>query len=212
MCGRATLVTAIDSIAEQLGVEPIPEAKGPPRYNLAPGTPALVLKEEGLAMLDWGLRPFWSKKPYIQARAETVASKFGDAFASRRCLMIVDGFYEWSSPPEGKRQPHHVHLPDGRVFCIAAVWEGSSFAVLTTEARGAIASIHDRMPLIVSPADRRAWLAGSPDEARAVLGHAPRSDLAVTPVSMRVNDVKNDDPGCLAPAGSDPGQIGLPFR
>ncbi len=212
MCGRATLVTAIDSIAEQLGVEPIPVANGPPRYNLAPGQPVLVLKESGLEMLDWGLRPFWSKKPYIQARAETVASKFGDSFASRRCLMIVDGFYEWSSPPEGKRQPHHVHLPDGRVFCIAAIWDGTSCAVLTAPARGAIAGIHDRMPLVVSPADRGAWLGGSADDARAVLGHTPRSDFELAPVSMRVNDVKNDDPACLAPAGSDLGQIGFTFR
>ena len=210
MCGRATLVTAIDSIAEQLGVEPIPV--GQPRYNLAPGQPVLVLKEEGLATVAWGLRPFWSKKPLIQARAETVAQKLGDAFASRRCLMVVDGFYEWSSPPEGKRQPHHVHLPDGRVFCIAAVWDEHGCAVLTTQARGAIADIHDRMPLVVSAADRRAWLAGSPDDARAVLGHPVQSDFELVPVSMRVNDVKNDDPGCLAPAGSDPGQIGLPFR
>ncbi|HEY8075021.1 MAG TPA: SOS response-associated peptidase [Labilithrix sp.] len=212
MCGRATLVTAIDSIAEQLGVEPIPI--GPPRYNLAPGQPVLVLKEDGLAMLDWGLKPFWSKKPLIQARAETVGSKLGESFASRRCLMIVDGFYEWSSAAasHGKRQPHHVHLPDGRVFCIAAVFEGTSCAVLTTEARGAIAGIHDRMPLVVSPADRRAWLSGSADDARAVLGHTPRADFELAPVSMRVNDVKNDDPSCLAAAGSDPGQIALPFR
>src|SRR5438067_11907733 len=78
MCGRATLVTPIDEIAEELGVAPIPI--GPPRYNVAPGQPVLVLAEGGLAMLDWGLRPFWSKKPMIQARAETVATKFGDAF------------------------------------------------------------------------------------------------------------------------------------
>ena len=225
MCGRATLVTPIDAIAEQLGVEPIPV--GPPRYNIAPGQPVVVLRREGdgdghapkLALLDWGLRPFWAKRPFIQARAETIATAppFRESFASRRCLVIVDGFYEWSSPPEGERQPHHVHRPDGRVFCIAGIWGGSTCAVVTTRARGAIAAIHDRMPLVVAPAERDAWLAGSADDATHVLDHggAGAADLVLAPVSMRVNDVKNDDPGCLAPAGADdalPPQTALTFR
>src|SRR4051794_26031773 len=99
MCGRATLVTAIDEIAESFGVEPI--QIGGPRYNVAPGQPVVVVrageKKRELALLNWGMRPFWAKKPYIQARAETVPSRFGDAWRARRCLMIVDGFYEWKA-------------------------------------------------------------------------------------------------------------------
>jgi putative SOS response-associated peptidase YedK len=207
MCGRATLVTPIDEIADQFGVSPI--QIGPPRYNVAPGQPLVVVRlgEEGreLAMLNWGMRPFWSKKPYIQARAETVPSRFGD---TRRCLVVVDGFYEWSSPPEGKRQPHHVHRPDGGLFSLAGIWDGESCAVITTAAKGPIGAIHDRMPLVIAPADRDAWLGGSTE-----LLTRGEHDLVLAAVSTRVNDVKNDDAGCLAPPGpGDLGQIALPFR
>jgi putative SOS response-associated peptidase YedK len=245
MCGRATLVTPIDEIAEQLGVEPIDA--GPPRYNIAPGTPLLVVRvprddaRNELALVKWGLEPFWTRdqkrsKPFIQARAETVetAAPYRRAFESHRCLVVVDGFYEWSTPARkgGPRQPHHVHRPDGGVFTLAGLWERyraddghlvETCAVVTTGAQGEIQRLHDRMPLVVAPPDRETWLRGAPAAAHELIAGAPVSqraraaELRAEPVSLWVNDVKHDDPRCLAPAAlAEPvdthEQIGLPFK
>src|SRR5436309_3449892 len=131
MCGRATLTVPVDEIAEELGVEPIPI--GPPRFNIAPSTPLLTVRTvrgapREMAFLTWGLLPFWAKdakkrRPFVQARGETVATAapFRHAFESRRCLVVVDGFYEWSSPEEGPRQPHHVHRKDHAPFTIGGL-------------------------------------------------------------------------------------------
>jgi putative SOS response-associated peptidase YedK len=206
MCGRATLTTPIEEIAEEFGVAPLPI--GPPRYNIAPGQPLVVVRGSELSLLKWGLPG--EKRPIIQMRAEGVGKT---PRLGQRCLVVVDGFYEWSSPPEGKRQPHHVHMRKGGPFSLAGLWEDDGCAVLTTHARGAIAEIHGRMPLVVAPGDRKAWLAGSLDEARDLLWKKTEPDVAIVPVSMRVNDVKNDDAGCLeSPAPRVEGQIKLAFE
>jgi putative SOS response-associated peptidase YedK len=246
MCGRATLVTGADEIAEVFGVAPIPI--GPPRFNLAPGQDLLVLRPVGapspalppspapsparqLAFARWGLVPWWSKDgkmsgKTIQARAETVARApaFRDAFKSRRCLVVVDGFYEWSGSGKA-RQPHHVKLVQGGPFAIAGLWdswrtpEGATLetcAVVTTAARGPVQQLHDRMPLMLGPEARDRWLSASPDDALAVLeAREPLAEnVVVTPVSTWVNDVRHDDPRCLEPAAepAGPAQTTLRFE
>lgn len=243
MCGRATLTVPVDEIAAELGVEPI--AVGPPRFNIAPGQPIVAVRVHPpkgagsglpeMALLKWGLRPFWAKgdgkpkRPFVQSRAETVETNpaFRKAFESRRCLVVVDGFYEWSSPEEGPRRPHHVHLKSHAPFTIAGLWESyhakdgeivETCAVVTTEAKGAIRRIHDRMPLVLTGAERERWLTGAPGEAGELLRVTHARDLELTPVSTWVNDVKHDDPRCLDPAspggGGSPekGQTALPFK
>jgi putative SOS response-associated peptidase YedK len=236
MCGRATLTTPIEEIAEELGVAPIPI--GPPRFNIAPSTPLLLLRRtEGespsreLALVTWGLRPFWaregkSKRPFIQARAETVvtAPPFRDAFKHRRCLVVVDGFYEWTHPEGAPGQPHHIHRRDHRVLTLGGLWESykgkdgalvETCAVVTTNAEGGIRSLHDRMPLVFAGADRESWLHAGPEEAKDLLARTRASqaeraaELEIIAVSRVVNDVKNDDPRCLAPANADPPTEGL---
>lgn len=245
MCGRAILVTSVTEIAEIFDVAPIDI--GPPRFNLAPGQPALVVRnqkktEEGalpgreLALLKWGLVPRWADSTKIgsrlvQARAETVATTpaYRSAFKWRRCLFVADGFYEWktlAAPPsagtkKGKvRIPHRLRRMDSAPFAIAALWdrwkskEGEvldTCAVVTTEARGVVASIHDRMPLVLDTGAQARWLRGDEEDARALVADAPTiaaiGDFDAVPVSTWVNDVKHDDPRCLEPA--DLGAAGL---
>lgn len=239
MCGRATLVTGVEEIAEIFGVVPIPI--GPARFNMSPGQDVPVVRpappsstgaadggadagtEAGgareLSMVRWGLVPWWSKDgkmsgKTIQARGETVARApaFRDAFKNRRCLVVVDGFYEWSGTGKA-RQPHHVTLPGGRPFAIAGVWESwksptgtrlETCAVVTTAARGPVERLHDRMPLVLTEEERDRWLSPSPDDARAVLADAGSHEavaerFVVVPVSTWVNDVRHDDARCIAP-------------
>ena len=254
MCGRAILVTSVSEIAEIFDVAPVDI--GPPRFNLAPGQPAVVVRnqkkrkeEDGapaappkqeLALLRWGLVPRWADSTKIggrlvQARAETVATTpaYRGAFKWRRCLFVADGFYEWKSEGAGKKKvriPHRLRRSDAAPFAIAALWDRwkskdgevlDTCAVVTTEARGVVASIHDRMPLVLDEADRARWLTGSEEEARAMVADGPTiaaiTSFDVVPVSTWVNDVKHDDPRCLEPADptsaptAEPDQIRLRF-
>jgi len=235
MCGRTTLVVSVDEIAEVFGVAPtLPPM--PPRYNVAPGQDIVVVRprtpsERELALVRWGLVPAWADDPKIanrciNARSETIANApaFRDAFRAKRCLVVVDGFYEWKD-----KQPRHVRLQEGGVFALAGVWETwrdpggktlESCAIVTTAAQGQIKDLHSRMPLILAAGDRDRWLS-SPEDARAVIAEAKATqaaraaELAVIPVARRVGDVKNDDAGCLAsPADEEvapPKQVSL-FR
>lgn len=227
MCGRATLVISTDDIAEVFGVEPtLPP--GPPRFNIAPGTDLVAIrpaneKPRELALLRWGLVPWWSNDKKIanrtiNARSETLvnAPAFRDAFKTRRCLVVVDGFFEWERPT---KRPHHIRYEDRRPFTLAGVWDRwtsketgevlESCSIVTTSAHGDIVRLHDRMPLVVAGQDRDLWL-GSADDARGVLAHAKATqearahELVLVPVSKRVNDVRNDDPSCLEPPAADP--------
>jgi len=235
MCGRATLTSPSDDIAELFEAHTIDI--GPPRFNIAPGQSILTVRSSStsmreLALLKWGLVPWWAKPEEakklggscVQARAETVATApaFRDAFKEHRCLVVVDGFYEWRTLPDGRRVPHHARPLDKKPFALAGVWdrwktpEGEmveTCAVVTTAARGAIKELHDRMPLVVAKSAWSIWLEGSTDEAKAILSSAT-ADFVVVPVSTRVNDVRNDDARCLeelASVNDAKGQIGFSF-
>ena len=150
----------------------------------------------------------------VQARSETVrrAPAFRDAFRRHRCLVVVDGFFEWKG--EGKeRAPFLAHRRGKEPFAIAGLWDSwkgsegrvESATVLTTRAEGPVRAIHDRMPLVLAPSEWDLWLAGTEDEAAGFLSQ-PRErfadkarELVVVPVSKWVNDAKHDDPRCLEP-------------
>lgn len=143
----------------------------------------------------------------INAKAETVATSgiFRRAFQSHRCLVPADGFYEWkgSKPP---KQPYYVRMRGGGPFTFAGLWERwhpegadpiDTYTIITTEANELMASIHNRMPVIV-PLDRYGdWLEG---EAPAGLLRPYRADeMEAIPVSRAVNSPKNDSEACIEP-------------
>lgn len=179
-----------------------------------------------VALLRWGLVPSWAKDHrigyrLINARAETVRTKpaFRAAYRSRRCLVPADGFYEWTRGKSSHRkQPWFIALGDGTLFMMAGLWErwtvreGASLpgelsalrpgealdtvTVLTTEANGAVAPVHHRMPVILPAADCGRWLLGADVE----LGPYPAEDMSAHPVSTWVNNARHDDPDCVAVA------------
>jgi putative SOS response-associated peptidase YedK len=170
-----------------------------------------------MELARWGLIPWWAKKEeakklgnrFVQARVETVATTraFRDAFKKHRCLVVVDGFYEWKTLDDGSRAPHHVRREDHRPFAIAGLWDTwtspetgeiiESCAVVTTAAKGAIAEVHDRMPLVLPKDSYDAWLRGSAEDALHLTAVTP--ELVPVRVSTRVNNVRNDDPQCIEP-------------
>lgn len=187
-----------------------------PRYNIAPTDPVVTITESSEpATRRWGLLPHWAKtskgKPFINARAETVASKgiFKSSFASRRCLVPASGFYEWT-PGEGeiKKQPFLFRGPDN-LMLLAGVhrdWkspEGEvipTCAVLTGPAIGTISDYHSRMPVIVRPEFVKEWLSQdtAPERLQELMLDSEYR-LNATKVSPYVNSVKNSGPQCCAP-------------
>jgi putative SOS response-associated peptidase YedK len=216
VCGRYVLASPGELIAEHFRLAAVPVY--PPRYNIAPTQAALVVRampdgSREAASLRWGLVPFWAKDPsigsrLINARAEGLADRpaFRAAFRQRRCLVPADGFFEWRKLAGGRKQPYYVRLASGAPFAMAGLWELwrpsqgdaiATFTVVTTQASEALHAVHDRMPVIVASADYDAWLC-APDPS-ALLGPAPGEPFEIVPIGTRVNDVRNDDPGLLAP-------------
>jgi putative SOS response-associated peptidase YedK len=218
MCGRFTLTTPkIETLSELLRAEldvRLQELHRP-RFNIAPGTVTpLVTGAPDRRRLEpglWGLPgPFAGSNIHINARSETVAGSpaFRDAFARGRCGVLADGFYEWSGP-RGQRLPLWFHPREAGPLVLGAIYRDEAdpatgevvrrFAILTTRANATLAPHHERMPVILPLPALDRWLA---DDVRAVadlLGPARDDLLVATPVGPRVNDVRADDPECIAP-------------
>src|SRR5581483_4837729 len=178
MCGRFTLRSSMSDVAEAFGVTV--DWTLPLEFNIAPTQPVAVVRVakgggRELCQLKWGLVPHWADDAkignrMINARADSVATKpaYRDAFKSRRCLVVADGFYEWQKSGR-RKQPYYLRLRHDGPFGFAGVWEWwskagqkiESCSIITTEANELLAGIHDRMPVIIPPEAYELWL--SPD-------------------------------------------------
>ena len=199
MCGRYALHSHPDVVALQFGLDSVPEFTA--SYNICPSTPILIVRMDSggrraAKRYRWG---FGNK--LANARGETAAGKpaFRDAFRSSRCLVPASGFYEWKTVA-GRKQPWYLRPKDAGVFGFAginALWNGvHSVALLTTRANELMASIHDRMPVIVPREDYAGWLdAGNGDIAKLTtfIRPYPAERMWAHPVSLRVNTPRNDD-------------------
>lgn len=212
MCGRFVLTADLDAIQTAFDLTDVPDNL-PPRFNIAPSQPIAVITNEqpqALTFHRWGLVPSWAKDPkigykMINARAETVHEKpaFRAAFRRRRCLVPADGFFEWHKLDGGK-QPMFIHLADRALFAFAGLWEvwqspeGDTLhtcTLITTEPNDLMATIHDRMPVIVSPSAYADWLhAEDPETVRALLKPYPADVMRAYPVSTFVNSPAHDTP------------------
>ena len=224
MCGRIIQASGPlrFAIVDGLKVVDSRYANMPPRYNGAPSQDMLVIRqnhqtgERSLDPLKWGLIPYWCKDPKcgrkpINAKAETVAAlpTFREAYRKRRCIVPVDGFFEWKAIKGQKaKQPYAIGMKDGAPFGIAGLWENwkdpftgdwvRTFAVVTTDANEMVADIHDRMPAILAPADYDRWL-GDETDPRDLLRPFPADLMRMWPISTRVNKPENDDASIIEP-------------
>ncbi len=209
MCGRFAFYSPSEATAALFGVPQSPPVKA--RYNIAPTQLiAAIRKDEQevpeLAMLRWGLVPFWAKDPaignrMINARAETVAEKpsFRNAYRKRRCLILADGFYEWQKDAHGKT-PYFISLQDGEPFAFAGLWESwhnkdsgeslQTVAVITSAANDFMSTLHHRMPVVLRPEVAGRWLAGEGGILVECTENAP--DFRAWPVDRKVNNARNE--------------------
>ncbi|MCC7264656.1 MAG: SOS response-associated peptidase [Candidatus Latescibacteria bacterium] len=219
MCGRFALHHATAEVSEYFGVEHL-SIELTPRYNIAPTQPVAVVRQRGVRRLDackWGLVPSWAKDPkignrMINARAETLAEKpaFKNALKRRRCLIPASGFYEWRQEGE-ERFPTYIHPRDESLLALAGLWEEwqspegeqlLSCTILTTGANAFMSAIHTRMPVILPPVAREAWLDSATQELEpllALLQPLAGDDLAAHTVGRQVNTAAFDAPSCIQP-------------
>jgi putative SOS response-associated peptidase YedK len=216
VCGRFNLFAAPREVADLFALCDVPDL--PARYNIAPSQMVATVELQSdrpgrvLTMMRWGLVPHWSKgdKPaaFINARAESAAVKpaFRDSFRKRRCLIPASGFFEWAKTGSAK-QPYHFHQPGGSLFAFAGLWDRwtgpagpiQSCCILTTEANEVVRPLHDRMPVIMPPADFDKWLDSKADPAglEQLLRPLPANELQADAVSTLVNSPKNEGPELL---------------
>jgi len=219
MCGRYAIATSrLARIENALGIE-LPDVQA--RYNIAPTQSVPVVRLTGnhgyeLTDMRWGLIPAWSKEPRtsyatFNARAETVADKtaFRAAYRARRCLVPASGFYEWREE-DGRKQPWYFSAADGQDLAFAGLWEEwrgpdsaplLSCTVIVGTANEVVATIHDRMVVILGPDDYATWL--DPTQARStvdqLLRPCPAGWLRGWRVSRAVNKAGAEGADLIAP-------------
>jgi putative SOS response-associated peptidase YedK len=219
MCGRFTLNTSAQILAEFFQLAEIPDIK--PRYNIAPTqaiatvTIAPEKMQRHFQFMRWGLIPSWAKdvkigNQMINARSETVAEKpaFRSAIKHRRCLIVADGFYEWQ--PQGKtKQPYYFQMADSQPFAFAGLWENwestegeniASCTIITTAANETVKPVHDRMPVILPEGDWEHWLDPAITNSQQVLPLLKPYDptaMKGNAVSAIVNNPKIESPECI---------------
>ncbi|CAM3469666.1 SOS response-associated peptidase [Nocardioides dubius] len=241
MCGRYASSRRAEDLIDEFEVEEsVLAAPLEPDYNVAPTKEVYAVLERPakqerpqqrqLRALRWGLVPSWAKDAaignrMINARMETVAEKpaYRRAFASRRCLLPADGYFEWYPSEQlnakGKpiKQPFFIHPADDGVLAMAGlyeIWRDPAVAdgdpqqfrwtctVITTDAEDSLGHIHDRMPLMVPRERWSDWLDPQPHDAESLLGllePAAPGRLVAQPVSLAVNNVRNNGPELIAP-------------
>ena len=241
MCGRYASSRQPEDLIEEFEVqESLIPAPLEADYNVAPTKEVYAVLERPakknrpqqrqLRVLTWGLIPSWAKDPsignrMINARMETVAQKpaYRRAFATRRCLLPADGYFEWYQTDEvtvsgkSKKQPFFIRPRDGGVLAMAGLYEiwrdptrpdddrapfRWTCTVITTDAEDSLGRIHDRMPLMVPTQRWDDWLTSEqrPDEhLLSLLEPAAPGRLEAYPVSTLVSNVLNNGPQLIDP-------------
>jgi len=227
MCGRFVVTTDPARLAVELDAVDETGAAGiAPNYNVAPSTRiAAVVADDHrrrIRLMRWGLLPPWARpdkpaRPLINARAETLTTSpaFRAAAASRRCLIPMDGYYEWKPNPDtpkgGRKTPFYFFRPDGAPLLVAGLWvpspgapspDAMSATIVTTDAVGEFADVHDRMPLVLAPGDWDRWLdPQTPAPADLLASRPDTAPMAAREVSTLVNNVANNSPELIESPG-----------
>ena len=218
MCGRFTRTDEVERIARELGIEMV-QTTLEPSYNVAPTQKvAAVIHDDARRLVEmrWGMIPSWAKdasigNKLINARAETIKEKpsFRKPFKRSRCLVVADGFYEWQKTRDEK-QPFYIRLKSGGPFAFAGlydVWESpaetvTSCTIITTEPNELMASIHNRMPVILGKKEADLWLQDGERDADALLALLkpyPAERMEAYAVSKSVNSPRFNGPNCITP-------------
>lgn len=225
MCGRFALSAMLTDIAEEFSTTAMPEKTLPVDWNIKPTQDIYIIKNQSIDIASWGLIAPWSKdssqalksqSQAINARSESVHEKptFRNAFRNRRCLVPASGYYEWATElgRYKTKQPVFISRDDNKLLAFAGIYdrwispEGEirdSVAIITRDAVGDLAKVHNRMPLFL-PRDRWSdWMDSELtkiEEVRSLMNiPQPDSHLRFWPVASLVNSIRNNGADLIAP-------------
>ncbi|MDZ8172442.1 SOS response-associated peptidase [Microbacterium xanthum] len=237
MCGRFVVANVGSELVGVLRVDLEGDDLPLPSFNIAPTDPASIVLDSAktepptrrLERARWGLVPGWAKDPSVgtrafNARSEELEDKpmFRGALQKRRAVVPASGYYEWQRADGGK-VPHYIHPIDDAPLFFAGLYEWwkdpakaaddpsrwmLSFTILTRDAHGPLASVHDRMPVFMDPDHADAWLDPTAENARDILDAAVDAaeevsdGLEARVVSSAVGNVRNNGPELIAPISS----------
>jgi putative SOS response-associated peptidase YedK len=213
MCGRFAITLPHDAMAHLFEAVPANDLPPAPNYNVCPTDPIhVVTGDRRLVSMRWGLIPAWYKKPsggplLINARAESVAEKpaFSQAVRQRRCIVPATGFYEWTKDGE-TRLPWWITRADGAPMAFAAVWQTwgrddplVTVAIVTTAANAELARLHDRMPVVLEPADWPLWLGEKGHGAATLMDGSSDGTFSYHRVDTAVNSNRAEGAALIDP-------------
>ncbi len=220
MCARYTLYATMQRIMDFFNIKNV-KVQFQSNYNIAPSTHVPVIVNDGdisLVSHEWGIVPTWTKNKWqrlINAKAESVHEKptFAASFRKKRCLFVLDGFYEWKGKGNDKI-PTYFQMKSKEPFAIAGVSltnktedkETEHAILITTSPNELVHHIHDRMPAILGNEYHEAWL--DPDYQdhgylRSLLTPYPHEEMEAISVSKFVNSPGNNTPECIKPVIED---------
>ncbi|EJZ17414.1 SOS response-associated peptidase [Rhizobium sp. Pop5] len=235
MCGRIFVRTSLEELISNF---PFAVKGGDidglgnrfPRWNGAPSQDYPIIVRDIVREPDtsgpifvtarWGLMPSWAKPggrpPPVNVRCEGISSNgmFRAAYRSRRCLVPINGFFEWKDiHGTGKnKQPYAIAMKDGSPFALAGIWETwkdangvsiRNFAIVTSEPNEMMAEIHDRMPVILHREDYERWLSPEPDP-HDLMKPFPAELMTMWKIGRGVGSPKNDRPDIIEEVEDDP--------
>lgn len=231
MCGRYYRKSDKQRIAQAFHAGVLEDLALAPNYNIAPTTFQPIIRtsrdtgDRELLLARWGLVPFFAKSladfkgfSTFNARAETItqSATWRGPFKSRRCIVPVDGFYEWKKlddSPKPAKQPFAISFISGEPLALAGLWDAwkepkaspdapdnwlQSFTIVTTEANEIMAGIHNRMPVILERRDWQRWLDREADAPPIDLLRPYDSEaMQLTPCNSLVGNTRNNGPEML---------------
>lgn len=215
MCGRYSITIDKSSIEYHFNAKFVSgQIDFEPTYNAAPSQLLPIITTyapTAITLGKWGFVPEAWKSSHIRppnnARLETAAEKpmFRDSFSGRHCMVLTDGFYEWKTLDDGRKQPYRFVLKSGEPFAMAGIYardhnehDRFNFAILTTSANEVMAPIHDRMPVILPLGHEKEWLPATPT-GMTVFPEFPAELMTAYPVTPKMNNARFNEPAAIAP-------------
>jgi putative SOS response-associated peptidase YedK len=222
MCSRFALKSQPKVVTKLFKIEETLDWK--PRYNIAPSqkvpavTRTLEKKNREMKLLQWGFLAFWMQggRLLINIQSENINSKpiLQESFEKWRCLIPVDGFFEWRHEAR-ETSPYYIRMKNDQPFALAGLWAPQnvngqmvdSCAILTTVPNETVRVIHERMPVIVDPSDFNLWLDTEDvrdfEKIERLFRPFPAEGMEAYEVSSWVNDTQNDDARCIEPSQNE---------
>lgn len=223
MCGRSSITKTEEELEERFGAKfyskKVERFNPLPLYNIGPSMLVPIIKDNSpdeIVWAKWGFLPSWAKDlkatpPQINARKESVLERpyFKNAIQSSRCLVLLDGYFEWKTVGKSTKIPYYIHLKSKEAFAVAGIWEVfksgeteiTTFGLLTQTPNEALSTVHDRMPGILEKSQEKKWINKS-KKAEVLVSDIkpyPENEIEFYTVSNKLNSSFDNNPDFILP-------------